>query len=204
MIMTAGIAEARRQATDERRERILDGAFKVFLAYGYNRTTMDDIAKAAEISRPALYLIFRNKTDIYRALASRFLNAALGQTEAVLASKGTLAERLDRMCEEVFYCMMREIEATPHGADLLDMKNSLAGDVMGEWRARLDAALARAIDAEARANGVDLEAKGLSAAVVAAMLNDAMDGMKSRITDPKVHLETGKQFLKVIDAVLKP
>lgn len=204
MIMTAGIGEARRQAGDERRERILDGAFKVFLAYGYTRTTMDDIARAAEISRPALYLVFRNKTDIYRALASRFLNTALEQTVAVLAGEGTLAGRLDRMCEEVFHCMMREIEATPHGADLLDMKNSLAGDLMGEWRVRLDAVLADAIDAEARANGVDLQAKGLSAAILAMMLNDAMGGLKSRITDPGDHLEIGKRFLKVVDALVNP
>ena len=38
---------------------------KVFLAYGFARTTMDDIARAADMSRPALYLLFKNKTDIY-------------------------------------------------------------------------------------------------------------------------------------------
>jgi AcrR family transcriptional regulator len=63
-----------------RRARILVGAMKVFLAYGFQRTTMDDIARAAEISRPALYLLFRNKTDIYRALASGFLEQVRGQT----------------------------------------------------------------------------------------------------------------------------
>ena len=41
---------------------------KVVLAYGYSRTTMDDIARAAEMSRPALYLLFRNKAEIYRAM----------------------------------------------------------------------------------------------------------------------------------------
>ena len=41
---------------DPKRARILDGAMKVFLAYGYSRVTMDDIARAAEVSRPALYL----------------------------------------------------------------------------------------------------------------------------------------------------
>ena len=55
---------------DARRMRILDGAKQAFLAYGFQRATMDDIARAAEISRPALYLMFKNKSDIYRALAN--------------------------------------------------------------------------------------------------------------------------------------
>ena len=100
--------------------------------------------------------------------------------------------------------MMREIEETPHGSELLDVKNSLAGDVMSEWRARLDAVLAQSIKAEALKNGVDLEAKGFSAETLATMLNDAMEGMKARVTDPKAHLERGKLYLKVIGAVLNP
>ncbi len=204
MSIAVPASEKRRQPSDERRERILEGAFKVFLAYGYDRTTMDDIARAAEISRPALYLVFRNKTDIYRALAAQFLNELLVRTEAVRAEEGPLAARLDRMCEGVFYCMMREIEETPHGPELLDVKNNLAGDVMTEWRGRLDAVLAQAIEAEALQNGVDLKAKGFSAQTLATMLNDAMEGMKARITDPKAHLERGKLYLNVIGAVLSP
>ena len=46
--------EAEDIAADPKRARILDGAMKVFLAYGFSRTTMDDIARAADISRPAL------------------------------------------------------------------------------------------------------------------------------------------------------
>lgn len=198
------IGHQRQHAVDERRARILEGAFKVFLAYGFTRTTMDDIARAAEISRPALYLAFRNKTDIYRALATQFLEDALDQTALVLAQESPLAARLERMCGDVFFCMMQEIENTPHGNDLLDMKNSLAGDIIAEWRERLDATLAQAIEAEALARGVDLEARGLSAGMLASMLFDAIDGMKQRISDPTAHLAGARRLLKLIDAVLRP
>lgn len=199
-----GIVDQRQHAVDERRARILEGAFKVFLAYGFARTTMDDIARAAEISRPALYLVFRNKTDIYRALATQFLEDALEQTTLLLAQEAPLAGRLEQMCGDVFFCMMQEIEGTPHGNDLLDMKNSLAGDIIAEWRERLDATLAKAIDAEALARGVDLQARGLSADMLASMLFDAIDGMKQRISDPTAHLAGARRLLKVIDAVLRP
>ncbi|TIN71546.1 MAG: helix-turn-helix transcriptional regulator, partial [Mesorhizobium sp.] len=64
-------------ATDPKRVRILDGAMKVFLAYGFSRTTMDDIARAADMSRPALYLLFKNKTDIFRAIAMMILSRSV-------------------------------------------------------------------------------------------------------------------------------
>lgn len=204
MSFLTGIDGQRPNAADERRARILEGAYKVFLTYGFARTTMDDIARASEISRPALYLAFRNKSDIYRALAAQFLEVALAGTAEVLRGDGPLAERLDRMCDDVFFCMMQEIENTPHGADLLDMKNTLAGDIIADFRLRLDMALTEAIEGEARARGVDLEGLGVSADMLASMIFDAIDGMKMRISDPRVHLASVKKLLKVIDVVLRP
>ncbi len=58
---------------------------KVFLAYGYQRVTMDDIARAAEVSRPALYLLFRNKADIYRAIGERMFELSAQQMRDVLS-----------------------------------------------------------------------------------------------------------------------
>ena len=46
--------------TDHRQTSILLGAWNTFAAYGYKKTSMDDIARAAGMSRPALYLHYRN------------------------------------------------------------------------------------------------------------------------------------------------
>ncbi|TIY03824.1 MAG: helix-turn-helix transcriptional regulator, partial [Mesorhizobium sp.] len=83
-------------ATDPKRARILEGALKVFLAYGFARTTMDDIARAADMSRPALYLQFKNKTDIYRAIALMLLSRSLEQAKTALAGEEPFAERTMR------------------------------------------------------------------------------------------------------------
>ena len=57
----------------ERRASILDAAERVFFAKGYDRATMDDIARQAKLSRGLLYVYFRDKQDI---LASIVLRAA--------------------------------------------------------------------------------------------------------------------------------
>lgn len=186
------------QTDDPRRSRILEGALKVFLAYGFQRTTMDDIARAAEISRPALYLQFRNKTDIYRALASEFMELAMGRAASSLTGEGPLCERLAK-CFTCVFDMMGGIEESPHGADILDMKNSLAGDIMATGRATMRARIEDTIAHEAQRRGADLEARGYSAGALADLLLDAIDGLKARGPDKAELRETTHSFIRVID-----
>ncbi len=162
--------------TDLRRARILDGAMTVFLAYGFQRTTMDDIARAAELSRPGLYLQFRNKTDIYRALAEQFVEKVLEVSGDILAGDGPL---LDRLLGSVktFMDLIGEIEEAPHGRDMLDMQTSLAGDIVLAARVRMLALMEEAFCRETRR----LDAvSGPPPALLASLLLDALDGMKLR------------------------
>ncbi|HWQ09454.1 MAG TPA: helix-turn-helix domain-containing protein [Holophaga sp.] len=48
--------------------KVVEAATSVFLRYGFRRTTMGDIATAAGVSRPALYLLFCNKERIFEAV----------------------------------------------------------------------------------------------------------------------------------------
>lgn len=189
---------------DPKRARILEGALKVFLAYGFNRSTMDDIAKAAELSRPALYLQFRNKGDIYRAIASCVMMRCVERARAELTADGTLLERLDRMVERALFELMHEIESSPHGPEIIDMRTSLAADVITKWRDDLEAAMAAQIDAEARRSGVDLAERDLTARSMAQMFFDALEGMKPRLSDPAVHLDALRSLVRLLVAALRP
>lgn len=72
-----GIAErrAREKATQQkmRQSQILEAAKKVFHRKGYSAATVEDIARAAELSPSALYLYFKNKDDIYVSLNLQLL-----------------------------------------------------------------------------------------------------------------------------------
>ena len=168
---------------DEKRRRVFEGATKVFLAYGYNRTTLDDIAKAAEMSRPALYLLFRNKSDIYRAIAQTFFDAGAADAERALAGGGSFVERVTGMIDCGIVAHVAEIMASPHGEEILRAKDSLAGDIAQKGRQTMQAMLARTIAAEAAARGVDLDDE-LSAPVLAGIFFDAIDGLKEREFEP--------------------
>lgn len=55
----------------EREQRILDAASQLIERLGYDKTTVDDIAREAGISKGAIYLHFRSKEDLFEALILR-------------------------------------------------------------------------------------------------------------------------------------
>jgi AcrR family transcriptional regulator len=190
-------------AADPKRARILDGAMKVFLAYGYSRVTMDDIARAAEVSRPALYVLFKNKAEIYRAIGTMLLGASAEAGRAALATEGPFAERMMAAIECSLIAMMKTIRDSPHGAEILDMKNSLASDLAAVWRNALRESFGAAIAAEASRNNVDLSARGLTAVALADLLLDGLEGMKSRVATAEAQREGARQLVAVIGLALQ-
>ena len=57
--------------TDEKRERILKVAERLFAAQGYANTTMEQIVRELEVSKPFVYYYFHNKQEIFETLSWR-------------------------------------------------------------------------------------------------------------------------------------
>src|SRR6266513_4935230 len=51
-----------------RRRQLLDVALEVFAERGYHRTSMNDLAEAAGVTKPVLYQHFRSKRALYLEL----------------------------------------------------------------------------------------------------------------------------------------
>ena len=52
-------------------ETILDAAYKVFVKFGYQKTSVEDIAKEAMINKGTIYYHFKTKEDIFIAVFSK-------------------------------------------------------------------------------------------------------------------------------------
>ena len=55
----------------ETRNRILDAAERVFHAQGVSRSSLEDVAQAAQVTRGAIYWHFKNKGDLFDAMLER-------------------------------------------------------------------------------------------------------------------------------------
>jgi AcrR family transcriptional regulator len=65
---------------DQRQQRILNAASQLIVRYGYDKTTVEDIAHEAGISKGAIYLHFRSKEELFEALIMRESNNVLEDT----------------------------------------------------------------------------------------------------------------------------
>ena len=72
---------------DPKRAAVLAAALTVFGRYGFQKTSMEAVAKAAGISRPGLYLLFPNKEQLYRVTMQGVMERAQRAMEACFANE---------------------------------------------------------------------------------------------------------------------
>ena len=60
-----------RKSAEERREEIIEIAFRSFAEGGYKGTSTEDIAREAGISQPYLFRLFRTKKELVLACSAR-------------------------------------------------------------------------------------------------------------------------------------
>src|ERR1700737_5018206 len=105
-------------ATDTR-ELIIGSAFGCFRRQGLNKTTIVDIARAADVSRSTVYEYFRDKAAIVEACAeisrrrfSREMARAMGPGDSVedkLALAAVFVTRAHRIVEPAMYFYEDEV-----------------------------------------------------------------------------------------------
>lgn len=75
-------------------ERILDAADACFAHYGIGKTTMEDVASAAEISRATLYRTFSDRESLLTALVRRRAEMNIARSRSRIMAMDTLTERV--------------------------------------------------------------------------------------------------------------
>jgi TetR/AcrR family transcriptional regulator len=71
---TATLRKPRSRIGEVNVERILDAGLSIFSRHGYSGARIDQIAEAAEMSKPNLLYYFRTKEELYRAVLRRTLD----------------------------------------------------------------------------------------------------------------------------------
>jgi AcrR family transcriptional regulator len=73
----------------QRREQILDAAVGVFGRFGFKKTSVDDLAAAAGISKQGLYLHFSSKEEVFLAGLQKYLDDCLSRVQQELTKPGS-------------------------------------------------------------------------------------------------------------------
>jgi AcrR family transcriptional regulator len=166
----------------ERLDRVLDAVYQCFVRHGVRKTTMDDIAEVAGMSRPAMYQYVRNKEDAFRRLAARLYDDALAGAARAAAEPGTLTQRLGRILAARLELAQRVFRDSPHAAELVGEASRVAGDLDRAFTASLTDLLTETIDEAA--SEADLRLAGGTAREVAELVLALARGLAADPDDP--------------------
>ncbi|MBT3219097.1 MAG: TetR/AcrR family transcriptional regulator [Proteobacteria bacterium] len=110
----------------KKRDMILDTAMTLLLDQGYTRTTMSDVAKAADIGRGTVYWHFPSKDGLFLALITRETDIIRAALEPMATSPGPALDAIDGLVQASFQYYQ---EAAPFLKGLLSILGG-AGEEM--------------------------------------------------------------------------
>jgi AcrR family transcriptional regulator len=176
-----------------RRSAVLSSALPTFARFGYRKTSMDEIARAAHISRPGLYFLFDSKEELFRAAVGRALAEDLADVERVLGeSDRPIRERLldsfDRWAGRYIGPMSRDIAA------VIEENPELLGEIVVDTPQRFADLVTNALVSPA--SGVTAE---IAAALAQTMISTSI-GIKYQVQDRGAY---GERLAVAVDLLLR-
>jgi AcrR family transcriptional regulator len=153
---------------------------------------MDDVARAAGVSRQGLYLSFANKEELFRRAVAHALSGQLAAASAALARTDSLESRLIAASVEWSGRFIGALSAD--ASDLMCASTALAGATLAEYEWQFEEALANAISASPTADCC--AAAGLEIADLARALHATARGLKHSC-------KTREDFVKGMTAAVR-
>src|SRR5260221_10949927 len=89
--------------SQQRHQRILDAATRVFADKGYHGTLVDEIALEAETSKGGVYFHFPNKQAIFLALFDRLADILRDRVETAVSCQSEPIDRAEAALTVVLY-----------------------------------------------------------------------------------------------------
>ncbi|MFG2500773.1 TetR/AcrR family transcriptional regulator [Streptomyces sp. NPDC048441] len=166
-------------ADTDRRTKVLDSTMVTFARFGYRKTSMEEVARAAHISRPGLYFLFSSKEILFRAAVTQALERDITTVEHVLADPSRpLPERLVEAFDQ---WAGRYIGPLTHDvAAVIEDNPDLLGEIAETTPRRFEELITEAIAVE---SGHD------AAPLVAQTMISASIGLKHQAASREFYLE---------------
>jgi AcrR family transcriptional regulator len=184
------------------RDRILDAAMAVFRRHGFRRSSIEQAAEAAGLTRQALYHHFKSKEALFRAVIERLhesaLAAEIAAAHAAEKAGGSLADILVAEVTGRLRRFIASFEGSPHIEELFSEHLVQARDLYQKYAGFYDKQLVATIERVCRKQRLAL-AKGMTSRHFARCIEMAINGTKS--AHPA--MQPADAFLKDFEIMLR-
>jgi TetR/AcrR family acrAB operon transcriptional repressor len=184
------------------RTRILDAAMLVFRRHGFRRSSIEQAAEAAGLTRQALYHHFESKEALFRAVIERLheeaLAAEIAAATAAENAGGSLADILVASVSAKLGQMAASLDGSPHVEELFSEHLLQSRDLYQKYTALYADQLATTITRVCRKQGLILSG-GMTPSELARCVEMAVNGTKSAYPA----LQPPGAFLKDLEIMLR-
>ena len=182
--------------------RILDATMLVFRRHGFRRSSIEQVAEVAGLTRQALYHHFKSKEALFRAVIERLHEDALAAEIAAAAAAekagGSLADILVASVSAKLGTLAASLDGSPHVEELFSEHLVQARDLYQKYSAAYAELVAGTIARVCRKQGLALNA-GMTPHELARCVEMAVNGTKSAYPA----LQPADAFLKDLEIMLR-
>lgn len=131
-------------AVSQRRDDILNAAIPIFGRFGFKKTSVDDLAEAAQISKQGLYLHFSSKEEILLAAMQKYMDDGLNLVQQELTRPDTpLFKRLMGAMDAWFGRHLATF--SPKSFDVIQAGRCVSGNEIDEYKSAFQTKFAKAL-----------------------------------------------------------
>ena len=142
-----GSAAVRAPRQDNRRQRLLDAAARLFRERGYHVTSMREIAHEVGMLSGSIYYHFPSKEELLLAVYEEGLRHIAEQVDAAVAARDTPWERLEAGCASHLAALLELSDYTQVMIRVLPPEGGKVAERLLELRDRYEARFRELIDA---------------------------------------------------------
>lgn len=157
---------------------IVLAGLKLFTQYGYRKTSIDDIAQAAQVAKRTVYLHFENKAAVFLAILEYLGDQVRQRCAAAERAGGTAVDRLTGLLDAYFGMGFELFSKSEHMPELEETFSKLARSRMGDLNTEYQERLARFLRSLQTAGEIGEPPRGLSVKEIVYILLRAAEGAK--------------------------
>lgn len=131
------------QSSTQTEVKIVDAAIRCFLRFGARKTSMNDIARHAGVSRQTLYDLIGGKDELIRASVRQITDQSLATIRVHLEDCSTLDEKLNAYFQETVIKSFEMLQTAGDPEDLISGHNEAGAEAIRESHDRQNELVAK-------------------------------------------------------------
>jgi AcrR family transcriptional regulator len=166
------------QSRSAKPNAIVLAALELFTRYGYRKTSIDDIAQAAQVAKRTVYLHFENKAAVFLAILEYLGGQVRERCTVAERAPGTAVDRLTGLLDAYFGMGFELFSKSEHMPELEEIFSKLAQSRIGDLNTEYHGGLARFLRSLEKTGEIGGPPQGLTVEQVVQILMRAAEGAK--------------------------